>query len=383
MDAEELKASRDEAAGASRAGSGEFLGAELVLRGLTKSFGAVRALRGVDLTVRPGELVAVLGPSGSGKTTLLQTVAGYELPDEGAVLINAKDVTFLSPARREIGMVFQNYALFPHLTVAGNIAFPLKMRRLGGRAIADRVTQALDLVRLSGYGARYPRELSGGQQQRVALARALVFRPCLLLLDEPFGALDRKLRDAMQLELRRLHQQLGVTTLFITHDQDEALLLGDRVAVMRDGAIEQVAQPATLYAAPATRFVAEFIGESNILTGTVAVGTGAGAVMEGPDGLRIAVHCERQFAPGARLSLLLRPEALRPVEGAATLKNILKATVTERIYLGIAHRYRVRTGADLQLQLCLPCTPGARVFEPGDTVAIGWNPEDAHILEIL
>ncbi len=208
---------------------------ELRLAGLSKRFGEVQALDNVSLDIAPGELLTILGPSGSGKTTMLKVVAGFETPDAGVVRVDGAEITRLPPARRDIGMVFQNYALFPHLTVAGNVAFPLEMRNVPRPEIDKRVAEALALVELGGYGQRLPRQLSGGQQQRVALARAIVFNPRLLLLDEPFGALDRKLRETMQLEVRRMQRRLGLTTIFITHDQEEALVLSDRIAVMNKG----------------------------------------------------------------------------------------------------------------------------------------------------
>ena len=224
----------------------------LSLTAIAKSYGSVIALAGIDLQVPDGEIVTILGPSGSGKTTLLKIVAGFELPDAGRVELAGDDITCVTPASRGIGMVFQNYALFPHMRVAENIAFPLEMRRLARAETQERVSSALALVGLAGYEARYPRQLSGGQQQRVALARAIVFEPRLLLLDEPFGALDRKLRDQMQLEVKRLQRQLGITALFVTHDQEEALAISDRIAVMNAGRIEQIGAPEELYLRPRT-----------------------------------------------------------------------------------------------------------------------------------
>ena len=242
----------------------------LSLSSVVKRYGTVLAVAGVDLSVRDGEILTILGPSGSGKTTLLKMVAGFEQPDEGRVRLGERDITDATPASRGIGMVFQNYALFPHMPVAENVAFPLEMRRVGQSQIKERVTRALALVGLAGYEKRYPRQLSGGQQQRVALARAVVFEPPLLLLDEPFGALDRKLREQMQLEVKRLQRQLGITALFVTHDQEEALVLSDRIAVMNLGRIEQIGTPFEIYAQPVNRFVADFIGESNLYRGNVS-----------------------------------------------------------------------------------------------------------------
>jgi putative spermidine/putrescine transport system ATP-binding protein len=249
----------------------------LDIEGVSKAFGDVIALADVSLGVAAGEFVTILGPSGSGKTTLLKVIAGFEAAETGSIRVDGSDVTDLDPALRNIGMVFQNYALFPHLSVARNVAYPLAMRGMAKGEIASRVADALEMVELGGMGERLPKQLSGGQQQRVALARATVFQPRLLLLDEPFGALDRKLRDQMQLEVRRLQRRLGLTTLFITHDQEEALIMSDRVAVMANGRLQQVGAPLEIYEAPANPFVADFIGESNIFSGTVEAG-GEGAL---------------------------------------------------------------------------------------------------------
>ena len=243
-------------------------GAEVRLHELTKTFGSVVAVRDVSVTVAPGSFFTLLGPSGSGKTTTLMMVAGFAYPTSGEVFVDGKPMAALPPQRRDLGMVFQSYAVFPHLTVFDNVAFPLQIRKAPRLEILHRVAEALEMVRLTGYEHRLPRQLSGGEQQRVALARALVFRPRVLLMDEPLGALDKKLRAHMQLELKHIQQHLRVTVLYVTHDQEEALTMSDRVAVMQGGRIEQVGSPAELYDTPASRFVADFIGESNFLDGT-------------------------------------------------------------------------------------------------------------------
>ena len=296
--------------------------ADLKVEGLVKRFGEVVALDGVSLDIASGELLTILGPSGSGKTTLLKVVAGFETPDAGVVKVDGVDITTAPPARRDIGMVFQNYALFPHLTVARNVAFPLEMRNVPRAEIEQRVGEALGLVELKGFEKRLPRQLSGGQQQRVALARAIVFNPRLLLLDEPFGALDRKLRETMQLEVRRLQRRLGLTTIFITHDQEEALVLSDRIAVMNRGAIQQVASTTEIYERPANDFVADFVGESNIFHGTV---TEVGSVTLDLGRRLLIAHP----APvGSRVGVLMRPE--RFGRGA----NSFNGKVKEAVYLG-------------------------------------------------
>ena len=345
---------------------------ELTVRGLERRFGTVRALDGVDLTVAEGELLTILGPSGSGKTTLLKVVAGFEVPDAGTVTIGGADVTFAPPRGRDVGMVFQNYALFPHMTVAQNVAFPLEMRRVPKAERAQRVAEALELVELGAYGDRLPRQLSGGQQQRVALARAIVFKPRMLLLDEPFGALDRKLRESMQLEVRRLQHRLRLTTLFITHDQEEALILSDRIAVMSAGRLEQVGTPDEVYARPATRFVADFIGESNLLEGVV----GSDGTMPLP-----ALGSVRMGQPGSRATLLLRPEALRTGAEAAALPHQAVGRVIESVFLGLSVKFRVQVDGGPELLVRRPLrpseTPPAR---EGEMVTIGFAPEDLHVI---
>ncbi|MGH8429048.1 MAG: ABC transporter ATP-binding protein, partial [Solimonas sp.] len=244
-------------------------GAAVTIRALRHSFGSVEALKAVDVSIQAGEFVALLGPSGCGKTTLLRCIAGLVLPTGGEILIDGQPITRTPVHKRDLGMVFQSYALFPHMTVGDNVRFGLKMHGIRGQTADRRIAEALSLVQMVGYEGRYPAQLSGGQRQRVALARALVTHPKALLLDEPFGALDAKLREAMQIELRRLQRTLGITTIFVTHDQQEALSMADRIAVMNNGRIEQFDRPAEIYHAPATPFVADFVGQTNRLDGTI------------------------------------------------------------------------------------------------------------------
>jgi putative spermidine/putrescine transport system ATP-binding protein len=339
--------------------------AALRVEGLVKRFGEVMALDGVSLDIASGELLTILGPSGSGKTTLLKLVAGFEAPDAGSVEVDGIDITAMPPAKRDIGMVFQNYALFPHLTVARNVAFPLEMRNLPRADIGRRVGEALSLVELAGFEQRLPRQLSGGQQQRVALARAIVFNPRLLLLDEPFGALDRKLRETMQLEVRRLQRRLGLTTIFITHDQEEALVLSDRIAVMNRGAIQQVASTTEIYERPANDFVADFVGESNIFHGTV---TEVGSVTL-ETGRRLLI---RNDAPvGRRVGVLMRPE--RFGRGA----NSFNGEVREAVYLGASVKLRLACDDGLELVVRQPVAgplPAA-----GSRLSTGIEPESIHV----
>jgi putative spermidine/putrescine transport system ATP-binding protein len=357
---------------AAGAGSGD-----LVLQGITRRFGSVVALAGVDLRVHPGEMLTILGPSGSGKTTMLKVVAGFELPDEGSVQLAGRDVTYAPPAQRDIGMVFQNYALFPHMTVAENIAFPLKMRRVSGADIKRKIEEALKLVELAGYGDRLPRQLSGGQQQRVALARAVVFGPRLLLLDEPFGALDRKLREQMQLEVKRLQRRLGLTALFVTHDQEEALILSDRIAVMNRGKLVQIGTPQEIYARPVDRFVGDFIGESNLFR---ARATQRGvAVVEG-SGVTLRIPQATDLAPNAEVGLLVRPERPRPLAADGRADNVFSGTIDELIYLGESVKYRIQLEAGFELVVRWPFKREGDALAVGDRVTVGWSADDVHLV---
>ncbi|QYN32441.1 ABC transporter ATP-binding protein [Pseudonocardia sp. DSM 110487] len=316
-------------------------GARIEVEGLTKRFpgAAAPAVDGIDLEIRAGEFMTLLGPSGSGKTTTLNMIAGFEAISSGRIALDGNDIAQLPAYRRNLGMVFQNYALFPHMTAAENIAFPLKQRKVAKGEIARRVGEALELVHLGGHGERLPSQLSGGQQQRVALARAVVFEPRALLLDEPLGALDKKLRESLQLEIARLHRELGITFVFVTHDQDEALALSDRIAVFREGRIEQAGTPAELYETPASRFVATFLGDSNVFAGRVR----AGRLDTGWCSLRVPAAS----AFDGPVALVVRPERLRiaPAGGATTggnVENVLSATVTDVVYHGAFRRVLVR-----------------------------------------
>jgi spermidine/putrescine ABC transporter ATP-binding subunit len=359
-------------------------GQPLDIEGTVKRYDAVTALAGVDLGVAAGEILTLLGPSGSGKTTLLKIVAGYERPDSGRVRIGGNDITSVPPGKRDIGMVFQSYALFPHMTVGENIAFPLEMRRQPKAQIRARVDWALETIGLRGFEQRRPGQLSGGQQQRVALARAVVFEPRLLLLDEPFGALDKKLREMMQLEVKALQRRLGLTTVFVTHDQEEALVLSDRIAVMNNGAIEQVGTPAEVYSRPANRFVAEFIGDSNIFELAVdrIDGERAHARADGPAAPEVVVPARldgRTLKPGARIMAVLRPEAIALGSPAEAAENIASGEVLDAVFVGDAVKCRVRTAGGVTLLAKFPFMRlSGRGIEPGAQVNLAWRADAVH-----
>lgn len=327
-------------------------------------YGATRAVDGISLDVRQGEFVSLLGPSGCGKTTLLRAIAGYVTPSEGAIRLGGEDVTRLPPRERRIGMVFQSYALFPHLTVEENVAFPLSVQKWKHADIAPRVAEMLRTVHLDGFGARYPAQLSGGQQQRVALARALAFRPRLLLLDEPLGALDLRLREQMQAEIRRIHRETGVTTIFVTHDQGEALSLSDRVAVLHRGRIEQIDTPRGLYEAPHSDVVADFVGRSNILPLEPAGG-----------GWRIAGSAVAVVggAPGRALSV--RPERVHLASDGGP--DRLGGTIIDIQYNGLFQAIRLRTdaGAEIVAHDGAPWQVGQRAFAV-------WRASDATLVDL-
>jgi putative spermidine/putrescine transport system ATP-binding protein len=345
-----------------------------------RSFGPVRALAGVDLSVHLGELLTILGPSGSGKTTLLKAIAGFEILDRGTVALAGRDVTDLAPARREIGMVFQNYALFPHMKVFDNVAFPLRMRRVADAHLAEQVRCVLEMVALSELADRYPSQLSGGQQQRVAVARAIVFNPKLLLLDEPFGALDRKLRESMQLEVRRLQRRLGLTTILITHDQEEALIMSDRIAVMRDGQVHQIGAPEAIYARPCDAFVADFVGESNLIGGRVDSISEGRARIARPDGRSLLALVNADLSVGDDVTVLLRPEIPRLIVDASGSENEFRGRIAETVYLGNSIKYRLVADDGFNLIVRWPTSAGSPSLSLGSEIAIGWSAADGHLL---
>jgi spermidine/putrescine transport system ATP-binding protein len=355
------------------------------LSGVAKEFHArgevITAVRDMDLAIREGEFFSLLGPSGCGKTTTMRMIAGFEEPTKGAIRLHGADVTGIPPNKRDVNMVFQSYALFPHMTVSENVAFGLRRKRVAKDEITRRVGEMLEIVDLGGRGQRRPRELSGGQQQRVALARALVNGPRALLLDEPLGALDLKLRQAMQVELKRIQREVGITFVYVTHDQGEALTMSDRIAVMNDGAIEHLGTPREIYEHPKTRFVAGFIGTSNLLSGTVAQSAGDHAVIKVSADEQIVVPLHgRQAVPGSSLELTVRPEKIElatSVPPAAGCR--VRGTVNEVVYLGTSTNFSVTTttGADIVVfqQNSASATDAAA---RGDDVWLSWQPEHSY-----
>jgi len=358
------------------------MGDEWVVRleTVSKAFGRVRAVDAVSLQVGRGEFVSLLGPSGCGKTTTLRLIAGFEFPDSGRVLISGRDMAEVPAFRRPVNTVFQSYALFPHLTVFDNVAFGLRRRGVAKDEIHRRVPEFLNLVRLSEFGARYPSQLSGGQQQRVALARALVNRPDVLLLDEPLGALDLKLRKQMQVELKHLQRELGISFIYVTHDQEEALALSDRIAVMEAGQVLQFERGRSIYEGPRSRFVADFIGEANILEGIVETPGQPLAVIVANQRIRAqSLHADA-LQPGAPITLAIRPERISVSLQPPTSPNVLKGRIVEKIYLGGSFLIYLDVGArDPLVARC-----GHRglfdQLEPGAGVYAAWELEDGIVL---
>jgi putative spermidine/putrescine transport system ATP-binding protein len=351
------------------------------LSDLSKRYGQAIAVDRLSLNIEPGELIALLGPSGCGKTTSLRMIAGLVEPSAGEILVNGRTITRVPVHKRNIGMLFQNYALFPHLTVAQNVAFGLEMRGIKRRDAGPRVREALDLVQLGPHQDKLPSQLSGGQQQRVALARALVIEPAVLLLDEPLGALDKNLRESMQVELRLLQRRLGITTVMVTHDQDEALTLADRIVVMRDGKLEQVGTPADVYQSPATRFVAGFLGASNFFRGTVAEQVNGAARVRCGGALELTVPAEEVQAEVMQVSgavtVALRPEAVRVRADVRVPAgpNAVVATLEQAVYRGFMVHYYLRL-ADGAPLIAFQQNTGSGIGampEPGQAVLAEWD----------
>lgn len=352
----------------------------LSVRNAVKRYGQVHALDHVDLDVADGEFLTLLGPSGSGKTTLLSAIAGFIRPDEGSIHLRDREITAAPPEQRDFGMVFQGYALFPTMTVRDNVAFPLKVRRRPADEIAARVTECLALVQMEQYADRMPQQLSGGQQQRVALARALSFKPQVLLLDEPLSALDKKLRADLQTELKDLHRRVGLTFIYVTHDQDEALSMSDQVAIMRDGRLAQFGSPENLYEKPRTRFVADFLGKSNFLHGRAVERREGGFAYECGGVRLIQAQAGGSPAPGEPVAIALRPEK---IEVGSDVKpataNLLEGTIADCTYLGTDFRLTVEADGlppgERNMLVTVPAWRCHLVPEPGRRVFLGWDAE--------
>lgn len=345
----------------------------ITLRNLQKRYGSAMAVDDVSLSVSPGEFISLLGPSGSGKTTTLMMIAGFEMPYSGQVLLDEKDITRLPPHRRELGVIFQNYALFPHMTVADNVAYPLRMRRLAKVEIETRVRRILDQVHLGALASRYPHQMSGGQQQRVAIARALVFDPPVLLLDEPLGALDKKLREHLRNEIKTLHKEVGKTMIYVTHDQDEALAMSDRVAVMHEGRIRQVSAPKDIYRRPADLFVAGFVGEVNLIPVKLKDGT-----VHGPAHETLPAPPWQDADRDA--TLCVRPEHLHFEKSPAGSSGGIQGRISGMTFVGDATVLEFCSETGLQLSSKVLNVSSANSMEVGDPCVASWAATDATIL---
>jgi len=354
---------------------------DVKLEHLTKRYGDIVAVNDVSLIVQQGEFLTLLGPSGSGKTTILMMIAGFQIPSHGMIYIGEESIISKPPDKRNIGMVFQHYALFPHKTVFDNIAFPLKMRKMNKREISEMVHESLALVKLGGYWNRYPKQLSGGQQQRIALARALVFNPAVLLMDEPLGALDKKLREHMQIEIKNLVRKLNITVIYVTHDQQEALTMSDRIAVVNQGRIEQIGPPDSVYETPANWFVADFIGESNLMEGTInEIDRGLCTIIL-PKGSKVNAIVQEGISLNQSVKCAIRPEKIFFVDESGQFFNTFEGIIEEIIYMGNLTKYRVRlVNEEISLNLNQQARPRVSKYDKGGKVKIGWNPEDVRIV---
>jgi spermidine/putrescine transport system ATP-binding protein len=345
------------------------------LQHVTKRFGTFAAVDDLSLAIAPGEFMTFLGASGSGKTTTLRMIAGFDLPSAGEILMQGKPITLLPPFKRDINTVFQHYALFPHMSVRDNVGYGLRMRKVPRAEITTRVDKALEMVKLSHLAARAPKQLSGGQQQRVALARALVNEPRVLLLDEPLGALDLKLRKEMQLELKELNRQLGITFIYVTHDQEEALTMSDRIALMRNGRIEQLSVPQEMYDRPMSRYVADFIGETNLISGAVRRSDGQTIGLE-VAGVTLGAIMSRPMRSGSEAWLSIRPEFLQvSPEGAPVPAghNLLKATARDTVFVGaISKLYATLADGG---QIVIHAERGEQMIQPGQAIQVHWPAE--------
>ncbi|AXS40507.1 ABC transporter ATP-binding protein [Breoghania sp. L-A4] len=358
-------------------------GASVKFDGVQKSYdGETLVVKNLNLDIPPGEFLTMLGPSGSGKTTCLMMLAGFEPATHGEIYLNESPINNVPPHKRGIGMVFQNYALFPHMSVAENLAFPLQVRKMSKAEQEEKVKRALDMVELADFGNRRPAQLSGGQQQRVAVARALVFDPELVLMDEPLGALDKQLREQMQYEIKHIHGNLGVTVVYVTHDQTEALTMSDRVAVFNDGVIQQLSTPDALYEDPQNSFVAQFIGENNKLSGKVTDIQGAQCKVTLDDGTDVIAQKVNVDAVGNRTTISLRPERVE-FEPADSMDNLVRGRIEEMIYLGDHIRVRMNVAGNNEFIVKIRNRGERRKLEVGEIVPIGWSQSDCKALDAV
>lgn len=353
---------------------------------VNKHYGTVAAVDHVDLVIEKGEFFSLLGPSGCGKTTMLRLIAGFINPDSGAILINGNRIESVPPEKRKVGMVFQNYALFPHLSVADNIAFGLNVQHTDKDTVHRQVTGMLELMQLGGMEDRFPRQLSGGQQQRVALARALITQPDVLLLDEPLAALDKQLRTYMQVELRELQRKLGITTFFVTHDQEEAMTLADRIAVMKSGKIVQIGRPSEVYERPYSRFVSNFLGSSNFFEGELAGCESGQAKVKISDDILLTAECGKTISLQKKVVLVVRPEKIRLFNEKPALENCISARVVHLVYMGTSTTYLLQPefGPQTAAERITVFDQNERSkpdFEIGEQVYAAWDPDSCFLLE--
>ncbi|TXH77304.1 MAG: ABC transporter ATP-binding protein [Thiothrix sp.] len=351
--------------------------------GVQKTYdGHTLVVRDLNLDIQKGEFVTLLGPSGSGKTTCLMMLAGFEVPTQGDIFLGQQRLNTLPPHKRNIGMVFQNYALFPHMTVEENLLYPLKTRKMPADEAKAKVAKILDMIKLSQYAKRKPSQLSGGQQQRVALARALVFEPQLVLMDEPLGALDKQLREHMQMEIKHIHEQMGLTVVFVTHDQGEALTMSNRVAVFNDGVIQQIDSPTRLYEYPANAFVAQFIGENNTMPAKVLASRAANKTcqLQWPNGATTGAYSESTLQIGQNVLFSIRPERVRVGDICQSLPNRFQMQIRELIYLGDHVRLRCELAGNDQFAVKVPISELPASVAPNQPIDVGWRDEDARAL---